>query len=29
MAAIRNNDRVGIVLFTDVVEHVVPPAKGR
>ncbi len=29
MAAIRNNDRVGVVLFTDMVEHVVPPAKGR
>ena len=29
MSAIRNNDRVGIVLFTDRVEHVVPPKKGR
>ncbi len=29
MAAIRNNDRVGIVLFTDRIEHVVPPRKGR
>jgi len=29
MSAIRNNDRVGIVLFTDHVEHVVPPRKGR
>ena len=29
MAAIRNNDRVGVLLFTDMVEHVVPPAKGR
>ena len=29
MAAVRNNDRVGIVLFTDRIEHVVPPRKGR
>ena len=29
MSAIRNNDRVGAVLFTDHVEHVVPPRKGR
>ncbi len=29
MSAIRNNDRVGTVLFTDVIEHVVPPRKGR
>src|SRR5262249_27268968 len=29
MSAVRNNDRVGIMLFTDRVEHVVPPAKGR
>jgi uncharacterized protein (DUF58 family) len=29
MSAIRNNDRVGILLFTDHVEHVVPPRKGR
>ena len=29
MAAIRNNDRVGTILFTDRVEHVVPPRKGR
>ena len=29
MSAIRNNDRVGILLFTDQVEHVVPPRKGR
>jgi uncharacterized protein (DUF58 family) len=29
MSAIRNNDRVGILLFTDQVEHVVPPKKGR
>jgi uncharacterized protein (DUF58 family) len=29
MSAIRNNDRVGGVMFTDQVEHVVPPKKGR
>jgi uncharacterized protein (DUF58 family) len=29
MSAIRNNDRVGGVLFTDRVELVVPPRKGR
>jgi uncharacterized protein (DUF58 family) len=29
MAAARNNDRVGVLLFTDRVEHVVPPRKGR
>ncbi len=29
MSAIRNNDRVGTILFTDRVEHVVPPRKGR
>lgn len=29
MSAIRNNDRVGTMLFTDAVEHVVPPRKGR
>ena len=29
MSAIRNNDRVGGLLFTDEVEHVVPPRKGR
>jgi uncharacterized protein (DUF58 family) len=29
MAAARNNDRVGALLFTDRVEHVVPPRKGR
>ena len=29
MLAIRNNDRVGILLFTDRIEHVVPPRKGR
>jgi uncharacterized protein (DUF58 family) len=29
MAAIRNNDRVGTLMFTDEIEHVVPPRKGR
>ena len=29
MSAIRNNDRVGTILFTDRIEHVVPPRKGR
>lgn len=29
MSASRNNDRVGALLFTDRVEHVVPPGKGR
>jgi uncharacterized protein (DUF58 family) len=29
LSATRNNDRVGLVLFTDRVEHVVPPRKGR
>ncbi|HUG40661.1 MAG TPA: DUF58 domain-containing protein [Longimicrobiales bacterium] len=29
LSAIRNNDRVGLLIFTDRVEHVVPPGKGR
>jgi uncharacterized protein (DUF58 family) len=29
MSAVRNNDRVGVVLFTDRIEHVLPPRKGR
>jgi uncharacterized protein (DUF58 family) len=29
MSAVRNNDRVGTLLFTDRVELVVPPRKGR
>jgi uncharacterized protein (DUF58 family) len=29
MSAVRNNDRVGAVLFTDRIEHVVRPRKGR
>jgi uncharacterized protein (DUF58 family) len=28
-SAIRNDDKVGLVLFTDGVEHYVPPKKGR
>ena len=27
-AAIRNNDKVGLILFTDHVELAVPPSKG-
>lgn len=29
LSAIRNNDRVGLLIFTDHVEHVVPAKKGR
>ncbi|MBC8087271.1 MAG: DUF58 domain-containing protein [Phycisphaerae bacterium] len=29
LAAVRNNDRVGLLLFTDRVEHALPPRKGR
>jgi uncharacterized protein (DUF58 family) len=29
MSAVRNNDRVGALLFTDRIEHVLPPRKGR
>jgi uncharacterized protein (DUF58 family) len=29
LSAVRNNDRVGLIIFTDRVEHVVPPKKGR
>ena len=29
LSAVRNNDRVGLIIFTDQVEHVVPPRKGR
>jgi uncharacterized protein (DUF58 family) len=29
MCAVRNNDRVGTLMFTDRIEHVVPPRKGR
>ena len=29
LAAVRNNDRVGLMLFTDRVEHALPAKKGR
>ena len=29
LSAVRNNDRVGLVIFTDKVEHVVPTKKGK
>jgi uncharacterized protein (DUF58 family) len=29
LCAVRNNDRVGLLIFTDSIEHVVPPRKGR
>ena len=29
LAAVRNNDRVGLIFFTDRIEHVVPPRKGK
>jgi len=29
LAASRSNDRIGALLFTDRIEHFVPPAKGR
>ncbi len=29
LSAIRNNDRVGLIIFSDHIEHVVPPKKGR
>ncbi len=29
MSAIRNNDRVGLLIFTDCIETFVPPRKGR
>lgn len=28
-SAIKNNDKVGMIIFTDEVEHYVPPKKGR
>ena len=28
-SAIRNNDRVGLIIFTDEVESFVPPKKGK
>lgn len=29
MSAVRNNDRVGMMMFSDIVEHLVPPRKGK
>jgi uncharacterized protein (DUF58 family) len=29
MAAVRNNDQVGLILFSDRIEGLVPPGKGR
>jgi uncharacterized protein (DUF58 family) len=29
LSAVRNNDRVGLLIFTDTIEHVVPPKKGK
>ncbi|MDQ6612438.1 MAG: DUF58 domain-containing protein [Gemmatimonadota bacterium] len=29
LAAVRNNDRVGLMMFSDRVEHALPPRKGR
>ena len=28
-SAIKNNDRIGLIIFTDQVEHFVPPKKGK
>lgn len=28
-AAIKNNDKVGLIVFSDAVEHFIPPQKGR
>ena len=28
-SAIRNNDKVGLICFTDTIEHYVPPSKGK
>lgn len=29
LTAVRNNDRVGMLMFSDTVEHALPPRKGR
>ena len=29
LAAIKNQDRIGLILFTDQIEQVIPPGKGR
>ncbi len=28
-SALKNNDKVGVIIFTDIVEKVIPPKKGR
>jgi len=29
LAAVKNHDRVGLILFTDRIEQIIPPSKGR
>ena len=29
LTAVKNHDRIGLILFTDKIEHIVPPSKGR
>jgi uncharacterized protein (DUF58 family) len=29
LAAVKNQDRIGLLIFTDQIEHIVPPGKGR
>ena len=29
LSAVRNNDRIGLILFSDRIEHINPPRKGR
>lgn len=29
LAAVKNHDRIGLILFTDRIEQIVPPSKGR
>ena len=29
LTAVRNHDRIGLILFSDRIEHIVPPGKGR
>lgn len=29
LTAVKNHDRIGLILFTDKIEHIVPPNKGR
>ena len=28
-AAIKNNDKIGLVIFSDKIEHTIPPKKGK